>query len=124
MTKYKSCMAVAFAALLTFGFAGCSDYGTESTPETPQSGGTSDGESGMESMPGDDETAGLQELSAEDRESAMAQKICPVSEEPLGSMGAPERVNVDGREVWICCDGCRDKLLNEPEKYLANLEDQ
>lgn len=124
MTKYQSCMSVAFAALLTFGIAGCSDYGGESTSDTPQSGGTSEGESGAEHAAGDAETAGLQELSEEDRASAMAQKICPVSEEPLGSMGAPEKVNVEGRDVWICCDGCRGKLLNEPEIYLANLEDQ
>lgn len=124
MTKYKSCVAVAFAALLAFGITGCSDYGAESSPETSPPSGTSEGESDAEPAAGDNETAGLQELSAEDRESAMAQKICPVSEEPLGSMGAPKTVDVDGREVWICCDGCRDKLLNEPEKYLANLEDQ
>ena len=65
---------------------------------------------------------GLNELSTEDYKSAMAQHICPVSGEMLGTMGAPEKVDVNGKSVWICCDGCKDKLLADPEKYLAKLK--
>ncbi len=57
----------------------------------------------------------------EDRQSAMKQHFCPVSGEMLGTMGEPEKVEVDGQSVWICCDGCKDKLLAAPEKYLAKL---
>ena len=64
---------------------------------------------------------GLKELSPEDYKSAMAQHMCPVSGEMLGTMGAPEKVDVNGKSVWICCDGCKDKLLADPEKYLAKL---
>ncbi len=60
-------------------------------------------------------------FSEEDRESVIQQRICPVGGEMLGSMGAPEKVEVNDQIVWICCDGCRDKLLAEPEKYLAKL---
>ncbi|RMF89417.1 MAG: hypothetical protein D6741_17965 [Planctomycetota bacterium] len=65
---------------------------------------------------------GLAELSPEDRESAMKQHVCPVSGEMLGSMGTPIKVDVNGRQVWICCDGCRESLLAEPDKYLAKLD--
>ena len=64
---------------------------------------------------------GLNELSPEDYKSAMAQHMCPVSGEMLGTMGAPEKVDVNGTSVWICCDGCKDKLLADPDKYLAKL---
>ncbi len=67
--------------------------------------------------------SGLKELSPEDQESAMAQHLCPVSGEMLGTMGAPEKVDVNGKSVWICCDGCKDKLLAEPDKYLAKLDE-
>ena len=65
---------------------------------------------------------GLKELSPEDYKSAMAQHMCPVSGEMLGAMGAPEKVDVNGKSVWICCDGCKDKLLADPDKYLAKLK--
>lgn len=49
-------------------------------------------------------------------------KVCPVSGEPLGSMGNPIVVKQDGREVQLCCKGCTKKLVAEPAKYLAKLD--
>lgn len=66
-------------------------------------------------------TEELASFSAEDRESAMKQHFCPVSGQMLGSMGAPEKIDVNGQSVWICCDGCKDKLLADPDTYLAKL---
>ena len=68
-------------------------------------------------------TEALAVFSEEDRQSAMKQHFCPVSGEMLGTMGAPEKVDVNGKGVWICCEGCKDRLLDEPEKYLAKLKD-
>ena len=65
--------------------------------------------------------AGLAALSAEDRVLADRQRICPVAESRLGSMGTPKKVDVNGTAVFICCEGCRDRLLREPDKYLAKL---
>ena len=62
------------------------------------------------------------ELTAQDRKLAKAQKICPVSDEELGSMGAPIKVSVEGGDVFICCEGCRKRLLANPQKYLAKLK--
>jgi len=66
--------------------------------------------------------AALAELSTEDRAIAVRQKICPVSGEELGSMGAPLKVDVKGRAVFICCDGCREQLLAKPDENLAKID--
>ena len=67
--------------------------------------------------------AAMSELSEEDRILAERQEICPVANMRLGSMGAPKRVLVNDTPVFICCEGCRKRLLNEPDKYLTMLEE-
>ena len=47
--------------------------------------------------------------------------ICPVTGQPLGSMGPPFKVVVQGQTVFLCCDGCEAALRKSPEKYLAKL---
>lgn len=64
------------------------------------------------------------ELSPEDRRLADLQKVCPVTELPLDSMGGPIKVMIADRPVFICCEGCRDSLLTEPAKYLAKLKEE
>lgn len=65
--------------------------------------------------------AALSMLPPEDRHLAESQRICPVTMMPLGSMGAPPKVDVNGKAIFICCEGCRASLTSEPEKYLAKL---
>lgn len=55
------------------------------------------------------ENGELAELSQDDRELAAAQKICPVSGEPLGSMGTPIKVTVGDRSLFVCCSGCEEE---------------
>ncbi|TWT43508.1 Archaeal TRASH domain protein [Botrimarina hoheduenensis] len=50
-----------------------------------------------------------------------AQKLCPVMDEPLGSMGTPLKVTGLPRDVYLCCKGCLKFLEKEPQKYLAKL---
>ncbi|MHB1421965.1 MAG: heavy metal-binding domain-containing protein [Gemmataceae bacterium] len=57
----------------------------------------------------------------EDRLLAAKQKICPVTGEPLDSMGGPVRLVVEGRIVFVCCKSCEGPLRKEPAKYLAKL---
>jgi YHS domain-containing protein len=64
----------------------------------------------------------LASLPAEDQAAARAQRVCPVSGEALGSMGPPVKVEVEGREVFICCENCKAELEADPDKYLAKLE--
>ncbi len=65
---------------------------------------------------------GLVKLNDADRASALAQKDCPVSGEPLGSMGTPLKLQVNDQSIWICCDGCEGKLKKDPDKYLAKIK--
>jgi membrane fusion protein, copper/silver efflux system len=60
-------------------------------------------------------------LSAADRKLAAAQKICPVTSAPLDSMGGPVRIEVNGRTVFLCCEGCEEAVRKDPKKYLAKI---
>lgn len=65
----------------------------------------------------------LSELSDADRTAALAQKVCPVTDKQLGSMGKPPKVTVEGREVFLCCDGCEEEIKSNPDEYLNKLDD-
>lgn len=70
----------------------------------------------------DEITAAMAELSESDRAAALAQKTCPVSGEPLGSMGTPIKVTAAGRDVFLCCEGCKEKFEANPAEFLAKLD--
>lgn len=69
-----------------------------------------------------DVTEAMAALSETDRTAALAQKVCPVSDQTLGSMGTPIKVTVKGRDVFLCCEACREKLEANPDEYLAKLD--
>jgi len=50
---------------------------------------------------------------------AVGQKSCPVTGEPLDSMGGAIPVTVKGETVKVCCQGCVKAVKNDPDKYLA-----
>lgn len=60
----------------------------------------------------------LAKLSEADRSAAETQRVCPVSREPLGSMGVPVKVHVADQDVWLCCESCEKPLSKNPPKYL------
>ncbi len=67
--------------------------------------------------------AAINELSDEDRELAKAQKFCAVAATGrLGSMGKPFKVMVEGKPVFLCCEGCESEALKNPEETLAKVE--
>ena len=90
-----------FAALVLA--AGCTDAG-------PAGGGKADKV----------QTA-MAQLSPGDRALAEQQRLCPVTDEPLGSMGRPVKLIVDGRPVFICCKGCEQELRSDAKKYMAKV---
>jgi hypothetical protein len=49
------------------------------------------------------------------------QKTCPVTDEPLGSMGPPVPVAVKGQTIYVCCEGCADTVQADPDLYLAKV---
>lgn len=85
------------------------------TPTTPTQAGAAEKDEAAKIK------ANLASLSTEDRALAEKQKICPVSGEPLGGMGAPKKLSVAGQDVFICCAGCEKEITSEPEKYLAKV---
>jgi YHS domain-containing protein len=115
---------------LALGLSGCGASASNKAPEQdskPSAAGKSTDDHGenagqpQESAQDSEVAAALAELSPEDRSLAEKQKICPVSGESLGSMGAPLKVDVNGKPVFICCEGCRKELLKKPDEYLAKL---
>jgi len=59
-----------------------------------------------------------------DQELIERQKVCPVSGQSLGSMGKPVKVEVKGRTVFLCCAGCKKRLLADPDKYVKKLDEK
>lgn len=59
-------------------------------------------------------------LSPADQQLAKAQKVCPVTGEPLGSMGVPYKTIVNGKPVFLCCEGCESKVKKDPPAPLRN----
>lgn len=107
---------LAMISILALSTVGCG--GNPPPAANPPAGATSEkGESDMAKM-----KAELAKLSPEDAASAEKQHICPITDKMLGTMGAPEKVDVDGKTVWICCAGCKEELLSNKDTYLAKLK--
>ena len=68
-----------------------------------------------------DVTANLAKLSTEDRALADAQKLCPVSDEPLGSMEVPIKLTLNDKSVFICCKGCKKGAEKDADKTLQKV---
>ena len=63
---------------------------------------------------------GVALLDRADQSAALAQRTCPVTGDLLGSDGKPIKVQVDGRDVFVCCEGCIRELKAAPAQYLAD----
>lgn len=124
MSRFRSvgrwAMTMALPALLI----GCSAE-QQSEPDTTATATTPAQPPVRETSESDKEQAEINEalakLSPDDRALAEKQKTCPVTDEPLGSMGTPIKVTVEGREAFVCCEGCVDELKNNFAKYEEKL---
>jgi hypothetical protein len=67
--------------------------------------------------------AELARLSPKDRRLATSQKYCVVMPDSrLGSMGPPQKITLNnGQVVFVCCEGCQEEALANPEKVLVQL---
>ena len=124
MLKLNLLLSGLATLVLALGVAGCGD----AKKAAPKSDDAKQGSAAKDDPhAGHDHADGkfaeeFAKLSAEDRAAAEKQKVCPVSDEPLGSMGVPLKVEVKGRTVFLCCEGCEESLKNDPDKYLAKLD--
>lgn len=116
LTKRRSMVVMlAFAAVVWIAGCGSSNKPT-ATKAASQNGHEHEHEGNG------DAAEALAKLSPADRQKAEAQKMCPVSDEPLGSMGVPIKVTAKGQEVFLCCKGCQKDFEADPDKYLAKLK--
>jgi hypothetical protein len=68
--------------------------------------------------------AAINELSPADRELALAQRWCAVeTENRLGSMGAPAKVMLDDKPVFLCCAGCEKRANKDSKATLKSAAD-
>jgi uncharacterized protein (TIGR03000 family) len=70
-----------------------------------------------------DSAANLAKLSADDRQLAEAQKNCPITGDPLGTLGVPEKIMLKGQPVFLCCKDCIEKAKADPDKTLAQVKE-
>jgi hypothetical protein len=71
-----------------------------------------------------DVTEVLAKLSVEERTAIESQKYCVVADGNfLGAMGAPVKVEIEGKAVYLCCAGCKKKAQANPAETLAKVEE-
>lgn len=91
---------------------GCGEKKPAEAPKAAETGADVD-------VMGSDIEKALANLSEADRALAVKQKVCPVTKEPLGSMGEPIKIEKDGQALFICCEGCKEKLEANFAEYAA-----
>lgn len=117
--KSSVVLPLVFVLLSTASFMGCGSPAQKTPPATAEVSQppSESSESDMTQM-----KEQLAKLSPEDAASAEKQHFCPVTKKMLGTMGPPLKVEVKSKQVWICCEGCRDELLANADKYLADVK--
>jgi hypothetical protein len=105
--------------------AGCKDGSTGQSKTGSQV--ASETKSSDKSVGGDREAkikANLAKLSPEDRQAAEEQKYCAVEEDHrLGSMGAPIKLMIKDKPVFVCCKSCVDDAESHPDETLAKVKE-
>lgn len=64
------------------------------------------------------EPAEKEPVAKQTEEEVIVQKICPVMEGPIDKNIF---VEYKGKKVYFCCEACKEKFNEEPEKYLDKL---
>ena len=111
MSRFHVAITAGFVALV-----GC--QGSTSAPPSKAGPPTPPTQTAEEQA---DIKAALAKLSPEDRTLAEAQKTCPVSNEPLGSMGTPIKLTLSGETAFICCKSCQKKAESDPAGTLKKV---
>ncbi len=66
--------------------------------------------------------AAIAKLSPADRKRAQAQRFCPIRHEPLGTMGVPLLIALNGQSAFLCCKACRAEAEANPSRTLEQVE--
>lgn len=71
----------------------------------------------------EDDRKNVEKLPEGERQAALAQGYCPITRQPLGSMGVPVKITLRGQTVYLCCEGCRTKAKHAPDETLKIVEE-
>ena len=69
----------------------------------------------------DAEVTKVKKLPEAEQAAALAQKVCPISGEHLGSMGMPKKVTAEGKTAYLCCGDCEEGFNKDPKAALAKI---
>src|SRR5579884_2359597 len=65
--------------------------------------------------------ANLAKLDADERSLAEVQSVCPITGDPLGTLGVPVKITLKGQPVFLCCKDCIEKAKADPDRTLAKI---
>lgn len=69
-------------------------------------------------------TAAIAKLPVTDQLLSETQLFCPIDEgSRLGSMGTPVKLMLEGKPVFLCCQGCEDAARENTKTTLAKVEE-
>lgn len=67
--------------------------------------------------------AAIAKLPEGDQAGAATQRYCPMMDTVrLGAMGAPIKVMIEGKPVFLCCKGCQDEAVEHGKETVAKVE--
>jgi Cu(I)/Ag(I) efflux system membrane fusion protein len=96
-----------------------SGHGVRQDPDVPDA---EDRPASTTEEPSPEDLENLAKLPEEDRQLARQQRICPITGDPLGSMGVPPKIMLRGRPVFLCCKGCAGAAKKAPEETLKKVD--
>ncbi len=65
----------------------------------------------------------IAKMSREDQLSVKQQGFCAIlTQNRLGSMGTPVKVKIEGKTLFLCCNGCSEEARANPTTTLASLD--
>jgi hypothetical protein len=108
-------IAAAVVVMTAAALTGCTETKSDPRPAASTGGPSPAGTA-------DEVAAERAKLTPEDRALAEAQEWCVVqTDERLGSMGPPIKLDIKGHPVFLCCKGCQKKAERDPDATLAKL---
>jgi hypothetical protein len=108
------------AASAYFGASGSPTSGAAPAPSPTR--GTENGTPASSSDPSAKHRANVAKLPEADRLLAERQQACPITNLPLGSMGVPYKMTVQGTPLFLCCEGCKDQVAKDPQGALTKIQ--
>jgi hypothetical protein len=100
--------------------AGAAFFGASGSETSSGGGATTRGSTGAPAS--DKERANLAKLPQDDRLQAEQQRVCPITDLPLGSMGVPYKMTVGGKSLFLCCAGCQGAVNKDPQAALKKIQ--